>query len=148
MRGDCAKQILLRYRFAQIMFGACQPAAGAIKHAVFTRQHHNRNLPEPRVLFYQPAGLVPVEPRHHEIHKNDIGCLSLDHAQRSYPVDRSQYYNTARIQDSLHGAAHRFAIVDNQYSQCFYRIKLFADACCNRPGGCADRLDSDSYFVV
>ncbi len=61
----------------------------------------------------QRAGLVAVEPWHHQIQENYIGSLTLDHTKSREAIGRGQYHRATRVQYPLHRASDGFAIVND-----------------------------------
>src|SRR6266571_9455911 len=82
MRTHGLEQALLGKWLGQILIRADHPSACAVKQAIFRRKHHYRRRMEARIFLDQRAGLIPVEPRHHDIDKNQVGLMIGDLGQR------------------------------------------------------------------
>ena len=65
------------------------------------------------VFLDQRAGLVAVQPRHHDIDEDEIRLVVRDLGQGVEPVI-GQYYGAARLQqENLGAATNRVAVVDH-----------------------------------
>ena len=56
----------------------------------FEGQHDHRNLTENLVVLDERAGLIAVEPRHHDINENDVGLMVRDLRERIKSIDRGE----------------------------------------------------------
>src|SRR5678815_1276079 len=75
---DRLQQALFGKRFGQVLVGARQPAAGAIENAVLAGEHDHRRRPEIGVLLDERAGLIAVEPRHHDVDEDHLWPVVAD----------------------------------------------------------------------
>src|SRR5579883_318064 len=75
---DRAEQFLARERFGQVLLRADDAAPRLVEQAVLRRQHDHRRGLEHLVVLDQRAGLVAVQPRHHDVDENDVRLLVGD----------------------------------------------------------------------
>ena len=78
MLGDGLDQPFLGEGLGEIAVRAGEPAARAVEHAVLAGQHDHRRGLELRVLLDERAGLVAVEPRHHDVDEDDLRLVVAD----------------------------------------------------------------------
>src|SRR5689334_13747941 len=72
---DCSEQLVLRERLRQILLRADETPPRAIEQPVLARQHDDRRVLERAVVLDQRAGLITVEPRHHDVDEDDVGAM-------------------------------------------------------------------------
>src|SRR5580704_12033589 len=78
VRFDGPQELVFGERLGKIVLGADDPAPGAVEQPVLAREHDHRDLPKHLVVLDEGAGLVPIETRHHDIHKNDVRLMVGD----------------------------------------------------------------------
>src|SRR5258708_828786 len=77
-----AQQAFLGEGLGQVFVGSHHAAARAVEEAVLRRQHDHRRRAMLAALLDQRAGLLAVEPRHHDVHVNEITLVISDLSDR------------------------------------------------------------------
>src|SRR5215471_2947331 len=113
VRGDCFQQALLGERLGQILVRANHAAARAVEQPVLRRQHHHGRLMELDVFLDQSAGLIAIQPRHHDIDKYQVRLMVCYFGERIETVVRQNYRTTRLQQKDLGAPTDRVAIVDH-----------------------------------
>src|SRR5688572_18385777 len=72
VRFDRTEKLFLGKRLGQIVLGTDNAATRAIEQAVLGRQHDDGDVAENLVVLDQGAGLVAIQPRHHDVDEDDI----------------------------------------------------------------------------
>src|SRR5580698_8934356 len=111
---DRAQQFIFGEGLGQVVFRPPDAAAGPIEEPVLARQHDHRNLPEYLVVLDQGAGLVAVEPRHHDIHEHDVRLMVGDLGKRIESVDGGEHLTALLGQQGLGGPSDGLAVVDHE----------------------------------
>ena len=78
MLDDRLDQAFLREGLGEIAVGAGEPAARTVEHAVLAGQHDHRRSLELRVLLDERAGLLAVEPGHHDVDEDHLRLVVAD----------------------------------------------------------------------
>src|SRR5690606_9192527 len=86
VRTDCSEQFFPREWLGEVLLRADDAATRLVEQAVLGGQHDHRRGLEFLVALDQRAGLVAVEPRHHDVDEDDLGLLVGDLRQRLEPV--------------------------------------------------------------
>ena len=114
---DRAQQLLPRERLGQVVLGADDAAARTVEQAVLARQHDDRDRLEDLVVLDQRAGLVAVEPRHHDVHEDDVRLVVGDLRQRVEAVHGREHLAALLGEQRLGRPADGLAVVDDQHLQ-------------------------------
>jgi hypothetical protein len=69
---------------------------------------------EDLVVLDQRAGLVAVEPRHHDVHEDDVGLVVGDLGEGIEAVHGREHLAALLRQQGLGGAADGLAVVDDE----------------------------------
>jgi hypothetical protein len=88
--------------------------ARAIEQSVFARQHDHGNRLEHLVVLDQRAGLIAIEPRHHNVDKHDIRLMIGNLGQSVEAIHRGEYLAAFFSQQRLGGTTNSLTIVDHQ----------------------------------
>jgi hypothetical protein len=112
---DCLDQAFLGERLGEIAIGAGEPAACAVEHAVLAGQHDHRRRFEQRVLLDERAGLVTVEPRHHDVDEDDLRLVVADLCQRVEAVLGEDDFVACLAQEQLGASTNGVAVVDDEH---------------------------------
>src|SRR5512138_707004 len=84
---DRIQELVLRERLCQIVLRTDDATARAIEQTVFARQHDDWNGTEDLVVLDERAGLIAVEPRHHDVDEDNVRLMIRDLRQRIEAVD-------------------------------------------------------------
>jgi len=101
---DGLEQAVLGERLGQVFVGTHHPAARPIEQPVLRREHDHRRVPELLVLLDQCAGLVAVEPRHHDVDEDHLRLVVGDLRQGVEAV-LGEDHLAARLEQEDLGAA-------------------------------------------
>jgi hypothetical protein len=82
MLEDRLDQAFLREGLGQIAVGAGEPAARTVEHAILAGEHDHRRGLELGVLLDEGAGLIAVEPGHHDVDEDHLRLVVADLRQR------------------------------------------------------------------
>src|SRR5580698_8649812 len=96
------------------MLRADDAAAGAIEQPVLGGQHDDRDRSKNLVVLDQRAGLITVQPRHHDIDEYDVGLMISDLGQRIETIDRRKDLATLLGEQRLRRATDALAVIDDQ----------------------------------
>ena len=113
--GNRLQQTVLGKRFGQILVGADHASTCAIKQAILGRQHDQRRVAKTLVFLDQRAGLVTVEPRHHDVAENDFGLMVGDLGERVKTILGQHHLTSGLHEKNLGAAPDGVAIVNNHY---------------------------------
>ena len=69
------------------------------------------------VVLDQRAGLIAVQPRHHDVDEDDVGLMVGDLRERIEPVDRREHFAAFLGQQRFRRPADGLAVVDDQHLQ-------------------------------
>src|SRR3546814_8743514 len=86
VRTHGAQQLVAREWFGQIFVGADDASAGAIEQAILGTQHDHRRIAERRIVLDQRAGLIAVQPRHHDVRSEEHTSELQSLMRNSYAV--------------------------------------------------------------
>src|SRR5260221_662446 len=106
------EQRFLGEGLGQVLVGTGEPAARAIEDAVLAREHDHRGRFENRVLLDQSAGLVTVEPRHHDVDEDDLRLVIADFRERVEAVFGEDPLIAGLAQKHFRASTNRVAVVD------------------------------------
>src|SRR5262245_5590066 len=126
---DRGQELVARERLREVMLGADDASAGAVEEPVLRGQHDHRDRAEHLVVLDQRAGLVAVEPRHHDVHEHDVRLVVGDLRQRVETVDGRENLAAFLGQQRLRRAADRLAVVDDEHFQPVQAVPI-SDGCC------------------
>src|SRR6185503_6902784 len=112
-RGD---QPFARKRLGQVAVRAGEPPARAIEYPVLAREHDDGSGAQRRVLLDERAGLVAVEPRHHDVDEDDLRLVIRDLGERVEAVFSQEHFVAGLAQEHLRALPDRVAVVDDEYS--------------------------------
>src|SRR2546425_11126590 len=110
-RGD---QPFLGEGLGEIAVGTGKAAARAVEHAVLARKHDHRRRFELRVLLDERAGLIAVEPRHHDVDEDDARLVIRNLGERVEAVLGENHLVTGLTQEELRATPDGVAVVDHQ----------------------------------
>src|SRR5258707_13569502 len=113
-RVDGFDEGFLGERLGEIAVGSRQPAARTVEHAVLARQHDYRRGLEIRVLLDQHAGLITVEPGHHDVDEDHLRMVVPDLRQRIEAVFGEDHLESGLAQEYLRAPADRIAVVADE----------------------------------
>src|SRR5215831_13972013 len=114
MRLDRGEQLILGEGLGEIVLGADDAAARAVKQPVLGRQHDHRYGAEHLVVLDQRAGLIAVEPRHHDVDEHDVRLVVGDLRECIEAVDRGEHLAPLFGEQRLRGAPDGLAVVDDE----------------------------------
>src|SRR5258706_3746937 len=69
---DDIDQLFLSERFVHMLLRARDAPARAIKQSVLARQHDDGRILESFVVLDELAGLITIQPRHHDVDENNV----------------------------------------------------------------------------
>src|SRR6266480_1094634 len=114
MRLDRGEQLVLGEGLGEVMLGTYDATAGAIEQTVLGRQHDHGYGAEHLVVFDERAGLVTVQPRHHDVDEYDVRLMVGDLGERIEAIDRREDLAALLRQQRLGRAANGLAVVDDE----------------------------------
>src|SRR5690606_25829122 len=114
---DGVEEFLARERLGDVLLGADDAAARLVEQAVLGRQHDHRRGLEQLVVLDQRAGLVAIQPRHHDVDEDDLRLLVGDLGQRLETVGRRDHVGAFALEQGLGGAPDRLGVVDDHHSE-------------------------------
>src|SRR5690348_1273934 len=114
---DRVQQFVAGERFGQVLLGTHDPAARLVEQAVLGGQHDHRRGTEHVVVLDQRAGLIAIQPRHHDVHEDDVGTQIGDLGQRLETVHGGQHLRALFLQQGLGGTADGLRVVDDHHLQ-------------------------------
>src|SRR5574340_226236 len=112
---DCLYQAFFIEWFDQILIGTDHLSAGAVEQRVLAGQHNHGGAFELLVLLDQRAGLVSIQARHHDIHKDDVGLVIYHLGQAVKAVFGKNDLATRLREEYLSAAPDGVAVVDQQH---------------------------------
>src|SRR5438552_8602944 len=141
VRPNGFQKTILRKWLGQIFVRAHHSATRPIKQAVLGRQHDHGRGGEVCVFLDQRAGLIAIQARHHDVHKDDVGLVVGDLGERVETVFGEDHLATGLNQENLRAAANSVRIVDHHH---FDPGKIRASAHALHPANvlCFSRSDS------
>src|SRR5210317_1664895 len=113
--GNRTQQFIFRERLGEVLFGTHDAASRTIKQAVFRRQHDHGGLPKGLVVLDKRTGLIAVEARHHDVHKNQVRLVIGYFGQRIETINRRKNLAPLFGQQGFCGSANGFAVVYYEY---------------------------------
>src|SRR5579864_9360828 len=114
MRLDRGQQLVFGERLGEIVLRADDAATRAIEHPVLGRQHDHRNGPEDLVVLDERAGLIAVEPRHHDVDEHDVGLVVGYLGEGVEAIDRREDLAALLGEQRLGRAPDGLAVVDDE----------------------------------
>src|SRR3954471_15888871 len=75
---DGAQQAFLGEGLGEVLVGTDHAATRAVEEAVLRGKHDHRRRLVLAALLDERAGLVPVEPRHHDVDEDEVGLVVGD----------------------------------------------------------------------
>src|ERR1700744_3672848 len=113
MSMNSTKQLISGERLGQILFRADDAAAGLVEQPVFGAKHDDRGATELRIILDKRAGLIAVETRHHDVHKDDRWTLVGNLGQSLETVDGGKHVTAFLLQQGFRRTADRLGVIDN-----------------------------------
>src|SRR6185437_7977011 len=113
-------------------------APRAIEEAVLRREHDDRDRAKNLVVLDQRAGLITVEPRHHDVHEHDIRVGVGNLGKRIEPIDGRVDLATLLREKRLGRPADRLTVVDDQYLEAL-ELRIGAGHVDRSPSPCIHR---------
>src|SRR5688572_14769242 len=89
---DGAEELVFGERFRQVLLRADEATASSIEQPILARQHDDGCVFEYFVVFDQRAGLIAVEPRHHDVDKDDVRPVIGNLRKRIEAIDGGEYF--------------------------------------------------------
>src|SRR5262245_15110740 len=126
---DRGQELVAREGLRQVVLGTDDASARPVEQPVLGREHDHRDRTEHLVVLDQRAGLVAVEPRHHDVHEHDVRLVVGDLRQRVETVDGRENLAAFLGQQRLRRAADRLAVVDDEHFQPVQAVPI-SDGCC------------------
>src|SRR5690606_19452903 len=117
VRTDCSEQFFPREWLGEVLLRADDSAARLVEQAVLGGQHDDRRRLEFLVALDERAGLVAVEPRHHDVDEDDLWLLVGDLGQRLEAITGRHDLAALALEQGFGGAADGLGIVDDQNPQ-------------------------------
>src|SRR3990167_4381937 len=114
---DRTEQLFFTEGLGQVLIGTDNATLGFIEQTVFGRQHDHRSGFESAVVLDQGTGLIAIEPRHHNVDKDDVRMGIGDLCQSIEAVNCSNYFAAHLFQQGFRGTTNRFRIVDHHHPQ-------------------------------
>ena len=112
---DGLDQAFLRKGLGEIAIGAGEPAARTVEHPVLAGQHDHRRGLEERMLLDERAGLVAVEPRHHDVDEDHLRLVVADLRQRVEAILGEDHVVACLAKEQLGASTNGVAVVDNEH---------------------------------
>src|SRR6185312_8674374 len=113
MSMDRTEQLVASERLGEVLLGAHDATARLVEQPVLRAEHDHRRGAEFGVVLDQRAGLITVQPGHHDVDEDDRRLLVGDLGERLEPVDRGQHLATLLLQQGLRGAADGLGVIDH-----------------------------------
>src|SRR3974390_2301656 len=110
---DCAQQFIFGERLGQVVFRTHDSTSGAIEQSILARQHDHGNLFENLVVLDERTGLIPIQARHHDVHKHDVWLVVGDLGKSVESVDCRKYLATLLAEQGFCGTAYGLAVIDH-----------------------------------
>src|SRR5438067_3730567 len=82
MRLDRGEQLVLGKGLGEVMLGPYDATARPVEQTILGGQHDHGYGAEHLVVFDERAGLVAVQPRHHDVDEHDVGLMIGDLGER------------------------------------------------------------------
>jgi hypothetical protein len=109
-----AEQLIFGEGLGQVLLGPDQPAARPIEQAVLARQHDHRRVLEGLIVLDQRTGLISIQPRHHDVHENDVRAVIGNLGQSIETIDRRMDLATFLGKQGFGGSPNGLAIIDHE----------------------------------
>src|SRR5688572_7900551 len=126
---DRGQDLVARERLGQVMLGTHDAPARAVEEPVLGGQHDHRDRAENLVVLDQRAGLVAVEPRHHDVYEDDVRLVVGDLGQRVEAVDGREHLAALLGKQRLRRAADRLAVVDDEHLESAQAVPVINGRC-------------------
>src|SRR6185295_8238428 len=114
VQADRLEQALFGERLGQVAVGTGETAAGAVENPVLAGEHDHRGRLEVRVLLDERAGLITVEPRHHDVDEDHLRAVVADLGQRIESVFGEDDVVSGLAQEQLRAPTNSVAVVNDE----------------------------------
>src|SRR5690606_26047643 len=127
VRSDRAQQLFTCEWLGEVLLGADDPAARLVEKTVLGGQHDHWRRLELLVALDQRAGLVPVEPRHHDVDEDDLRLLVGDLRQGLEAVAGGDHLAAFALEQRFSRPPDGLGVIDHhdpQAAQCPVRGRV------------------------